>query len=1084
MKVVGELTACTTVENLDGNDTVSVTMPASDQAVSFITEGRVLRLVFDDASFSEWKIRTRKQTLGENGIRLTVGGSSPLHDLADATIISETLSSGVVEFDVGLFQVALTEVIDNYVLAKLPASYGYFARGTVDPTALYDIQFSKATPLALLRQLADAARDPTTRRPAELRVRRNGTTNYLIDIVTEIGASQAVADIRSKKNVIDHDVDVDSKQQATVIYPFGGADASGRTTGIERVAFTLDNGAANVFEITDPEGGASPVLEDDQLNGMYVVPDANGALIQITDSAAGSPATITLASSTGITDGNVYELRASAAGVQLTELSSPSAAAAPPTGYGRKVGTVDRPDIVGVHNLVPNSFLRTWTTPSSAPDGWSYTVGAAKFSQNTDALYTQYGGKSLLFDDSGFSYAVGTVRSPLMYPRVVAGDELFSWRLRLFPKVFTGACWLIVQLLEASGSRSTGQHTWIPVNHPLTGGDAIPAGAWREIGLDGIDLTTYTAGVYLEVIVQVGLPPASLGQAELYFDAFMVVQGPATPSQWVEYSSANALWHAGNLALSYNKDPLASYDINVVDRTRLDGTTYPHEAFVVGGTIRDTIPEQSIDGLLVRITRKTTNWLKEGDTRLEVATPRKLLSDVLGGLGGSVATVTVAGGGGGSATPAPPSGGGGGSPVPSNPSTPSGGTTQPTLGLLKTIIADAPSVVTVLENMPSTLTDLGAEGHFFVDFTNVPRAYLTGSVVTTASPGGVRIQYRRESDATWRYLDGTSGPELLLATSGRILGASVLLETDARGPRWCRTVAISGDDADDGEIGHLALHGGNPPAPISSGTPTGDWSQLIQLLGGDAEVPFFYDGRDNISLQNVDEVESIDDVRGSSGYGPQITSVTPADWPTYISGEGSLQFRGSGSARQSLASAAFAGVDLAGPFSLIVVGRFIESPTTESRRYYAASVTQEVGGNYALPDNSLGIRMTPNAGAYVGHKITGESRVATGAFVYEESDVGAHATDVRVAIVTQDGATAQTTQVPDDAAEPDTMTAAFASASSYLWMGGLGNWDVVFGGDRYQCDILAMIGVNHVLNAVEVAAVMAWAEAYRGATRA
>lgn len=832
-----------TSEDLSGEDFLTVSCPQDDAAVTHLVQRRVLRVIMDDASFTEWRIQEIDNQLSESGNVVTVKAVSPLLDLLDAGLISETSATGVVSFDIGLAQVSVTEVIDNYIITGLPTEYDCFARGTIDPTQLFDVSWSRSTRLGLLRQLGDAARDSATLQPAEIRIRRNGTTNYLIDVLTQIGSDQAVADLRTQKNILRHRRTQDAAEMCTVILPFG---VDGATIG--RAAWKLDNASGLTYEITDPEGGQSPVLEDDQLNGMYVVPDGSAALIAITDSAAGSPATVTLASSTGITEGSAYELRADSSGTLNTELVSPSRVAAPPTGFGRKVRTIDRPDLHGFRNLVANPWFRDWAVAGDPPDGWAYQfqVPSGLLSQNTDALYTDYGGKSVRFTSGGTTtFAQARFASPIFYPRPAVGAEQYSYRLRVFPKVWTGWCTLSVHILKEGGVVSLGQHHWTTTNGPGVGGDALLTGDWFEIGLGGIDLTTVaSSGARLVLTLQVGnATVAGAGSADIYIDAVMMSQDAAVPPVFVEFSGANAIHHAGNRALSNNRDGIDAYEMSVLDRTRADSTAYPFEGLVVGATIRDTVSEQSIDGQLLRILKKETNLLVPQDTKLQVATRQKLLSDLLSSPlpasgGGSV---QVSGGGGGSGTGpvAPPGGGGGGGTTPggTTPSTPTGGTTTPTLPLLKTIIADSPGVTTVLENFPTALTDLGDEHHHLVDLTSIERAYLSGVVMEDDGclTGELREQYLRLSDSTWRYLDGLAGPELSMATVGRVQSVTAVdLEPDARGVRWCRLVAISGTDVEVVEVGHVALHGGSVPTPVRGGGGGGGG-------GGTPALTDFYD---------------------------------------------------------------------------------------------------------------------------------------------------------------------------------------------------------------------------------------------------
>ncbi len=1063
---------CELQETLQGDDRVTITCPADDQAVAFLVKRRVIRVVLSDASFTEWRIQSITKRHGDDGDAVTIVAVSPLYDLADATVIREVLASGVPSFSVGLVQVTATEVIDNYILTQPEfvsgGAYDYFARGTIEPTAKFDIEFSKATPLALLRAIAEAARNPTTLQPAEIRIRRNGTTNYLIDILHEIGSTQPIADLRSKKNILEHEYTTDATEQVSVVIPFGSDDGLGEPATIARAAWTLDNGAANVFEITDPEGGPSPVLEDDQLNGLYVVPDGNGALIQIVDSAAGNPATVTLASSAGITDGRQYELRANASDELLVEVSSPSALAT----YGRKVGPVDRSDLHGVRNLVRNPYFRTWTTPSNAPDEWTKAVSAgATFTQNTDPLYTQYGGNSVKVSSGGVTtFAQVTLSTDLFYPRPMLGASLYSYRIRLFPKVWSGTARIMVYLLAENGITQTATHVWVPTNFPFGGGDAIPIGNWIDIGLEGIDLSAFLAGAKLVVVIMVG-DTVNPGSAELYFDAAMVVQSPTSPSVWVEYSGANALWHAGNLALANNKDGVDAYEIDLLDRTRADGTAFPYEALVIGGTVRDTVPEQGINAQLLRIVSKRSNLLQPKNTSIEVATRQKLLSDLIGARPSAGGSVVVSGGGGGSSSgggSAPPSGGGGTTPPPTNPG--SGGNNTgsasgtPSSSLLKTLLADPPGVTTILEEFPSAESDLGDDGHFLVDFTNVDRAYLSGVVMDDdGCPGELRCKYLRLSDSTWRFLDGAAGPELSMAAAGDVQStAAAILEPDARGLRWCKLVAIGGDDVASPEIGHVALHGG--PAPVAvGGTPAGDWQQLIQQLGGDGAVPFFYDWRFNVTPEPGGLASAIDDVRGASGYGPQLFSAFSSDWPVWDSVNGVAEFDGT----QALTTAAaFAGVDLSGPFTLIYIG-------TVDGAGSGGQTVAGVGSPATTATTYLGVHVsTPEI---VGGGLSSGSLI-------EASIVPAVATSpsiVRCCIVDQDGGTALGFHIPNSGSAT-TLAGAMTPTSAYI---SFCEQTTGATGTRGAAKARALIGVNKVLSGAEMAAVVAWAEGVRGAVR-
>jgi hypothetical protein len=372
--------------------------------------------------------------------------------------------------------------------------------------------------------------------------------------------------------------------------------------------------------------------------------------------------------------------------------------------------------------------------------------------------------------------------------------------------------------------------------------------------------------------------------------------------------------------------------------------------------------------------------------------------------------------------------------------------------LLKTVIDGLGQAVT-LRDMPSALTEVATSGRFLVDLTTITDVFLSGVVaVTDSSTGEVRVQYRRPTDNTWRYLDGNAGPTLSLAVAGEIEGASVPVEADARGRRWCRVVTINGDGAKDPRVGHVALHGG-----VSAASAGGDWQQLISLLGGDAEVPFFYDWRYGVTPYTGGKAESIDDVRGATGYGPQIGSPGfPGDFPVWDAAVGEAQF--------ALGSPSTTLVDLSGPFTLIYVGSITSGGS--GLKFIAG-----VGTPITTPTTVLGIR--------AGATVSGEA-LASGSRTTLASGV-ALGTAIRLAVVAQDGGTGMTFDCPNAAQQAGALAGAMTPTSAYIDFMEQTNGDT---GNRGVGRARALIGVKHVLTAAELQAVKAWAQAFRGASLA
>ena len=81
-------------------------------------------------------------------------------------------------------------------------------------------------------------------------------------------------------------------------------------------------GLGNTVALADPNGGAGPILYDDQLTGLYLRM-VDGSLTEITDCFVDSPAqTIVVDDVTGITAGDLIQLRADSSGTDLTSLAN------------------------------------------------------------------------------------------------------------------------------------------------------------------------------------------------------------------------------------------------------------------------------------------------------------------------------------------------------------------------------------------------------------------------------------------------------------------------------------------------------------------------------------------------------------------------------------------------------------------------------------------------------------------------------------------------------------------------------------------------------------------------------------------
>jgi hypothetical protein len=790
LAVVAHLSRCEGREDLQGGNTVEIDCPLDDQAVAHLRVRRVLRLV-DSATFTEWRIGDVRGVNGENGGLVTVIATDPLLDMADAGIISETGDAGVKNFQISFNQVTVEDMIDDFILPAL-AVFGqaYWFKGTIEPTALLNPVFNSVTPLGALRLSCDLARDPATNRPAELRVRRNGVLGYYIDVLTEIGSDQAIADLRYRKNLRSTDHTEDGTQQATVVTPLGDPLPDGTPTGVARAAFRLDNESpANTWEITDPETGLSPVLEDAQFSGYFIQPNDNGPLLDITGTVAGSPAKISLADSTGIVAGDVYELRNDFLGTQIEELVSPSNL----TLYGRKSAQVQRAGYTGVRNLVPNGFFRQWSGSSTTPpDGWEDDGGsfATYCSQNTDPLNTELSPNSVTFSQASDGGPVFGMKTGIIYPQAIEGAQYFGLKARVKWREFSGSSWFYLQIRPGGGGDLIKGITVVSPFNLIEQGESPAIGQYIDVIIPNIDLGAFNSGgirVHVRAGAGGGVGATTPGVVTLEVTGVALYQqtGPVVKA-WYEFSGANWIWAAGIRALAANAAPIERFEVDCDDLTRYDLTAFPFDELVTGGTVRITDSALSVADSVRIIGKPLVDYLTQKRTRLTLATRAQLLSEFLNSAINSSTTQL-----GGKDTPGT---------LPAPPVTAIGQVPSRWEGRAQS------GSLALIQNIPAAVTEVDIRLRRYVVIGR--RHNITGRVVVAGSTDAkLAVQYFRTSDSTWRYLDGVSGPYLTLAASGDILGLLATTEGDALGLKLCRWVTVGGDAAADPELGSFALIG-------------------------------------------------------------------------------------------------------------------------------------------------------------------------------------------------------------------------------------------------------------------------------------
>ena len=357
---------------LRGDSRTTFDLPLTDPAIAEVSIGAVARFVYADQTWDEWRIDRLSTEVTPNGEVRRATLAAPLWDLGATGKITEYDATGIPTFSGARYQITPADLITTVILPWLTArGVTWVSLGTVDPTAALDVEWDSVDPLGLLHQLEELTQ-------TELQLRRHGTTDYQIDLLTAINGSQPVADLREGKNLLSTVLTEDGTQRFSLLTGLGAADPAGRRAVIGRAVWevTAVNTTTDRLTLADPEGGGDPILEDDQLNGLYLYDLPSGTTDQILDTI-GATQQVQVADASLYAIGDLLEVRLSAGtgtykdnALLVTSLSRPSITPL-------RAGTLDRPDLFGERNLVRNGWFTDWTNgPHAAPDGWTLHPGA------------------------------------------------------------------------------------------------------------------------------------------------------------------------------------------------------------------------------------------------------------------------------------------------------------------------------------------------------------------------------------------------------------------------------------------------------------------------------------------------------------------------------------------------------------------------------------------------------------------------------------------------------------------------------------------------------------------------------------
>lgn len=637
---------------LSGQDTLVVTIPRLSPAYAQLQERRVIRVTYDDTAFDEWRILEFVEKREADGqVTVVITCADPLVDLGERGMVRRVEATGAVFYDFQADSLTPTQHLDSFIVPALTAEgFTWYARGTVDPTTPVDEVYSMDTPAAALARLAA---DTNT----ELRLRRNGTTDYKIDLLNAIGAGGAALDLRFGKNLPWLRRNRMTADQMTRAYG-RGAEVDTVHASIRRARWKITaiagGGPYNV-SLADPSGSEGPIAFDDQLNSRYLI-RKDGTSIQISDSVASSQVVV-LASNTGIAVNDLVGVADDTAGTESTFLEAPLAKAT----YGLKVGVVDRPDLPATVNLGGNPVMRDYAGSAEA-DGY-LVVGTATATKTTTAARWRTAGASMRVqasaDGNGYDTPYNTIRPTAAEPWISAfvsswleaGQVRFELILAKDAANLAAAITRVGTTCTATTSVAHGLQVGQLVEHvnagqaeynglkvvtsvptsttytfEVTGTPTTPstgtitwARAWRlpdgesratntarsqwvNLGVAGID--AYTLGATRAKVRMLQDGGTAL---DLYWDAYQIT-ATAAHDPFCEGSGGTRLWQAMNRVLLEQSQPGVRYECSWIDLKQLNPAVWAYEDLTLGAlaNIRDDVLNITASTRILEYSRELT----------------------------------------------------------------------------------------------------------------------------------------------------------------------------------------------------------------------------------------------------------------------------------------------------------------------------------------------------------------------------------------------------------------------------------------------------------------------------------------------
>jgi hypothetical protein len=409
-------------EALEGEHSISFTVPMDHPVVRLRTHwtgldnlrvNQVVRMLKGDGSFTEHRI-SESSRINKHGQRTRqIVARSIFQDLGLRGIVSKTYADGTSTTSFEILGLTVKKHIEQFIIPALEqGGQDFWTVGDIAHEAPVNVNYDSDSPLAALRKIARAAGnlEPWV---------EGSAVEYKIHMPEFVGFEHSPLRVRARRNLIDLTFRESGDDQATRVLAFGSSPGERRptlgqaewnVTGI----ITVTNGYQILLR--DPVTGRSPI----QYNTQFTRDDLSNSERCWLEWTAGfytyykAPIRATFANS-GIVEIETNQgmpplwgfsadrpdipararIVADGSGKHNLHVDNPTMRAI----YGVRVGSLDRSDIPGTHNLVPNAICSKWADGQALPQGWySYApVGTPQpvISRELNPRYWEHGGQAM-----------------------------------------------------------------------------------------------------------------------------------------------------------------------------------------------------------------------------------------------------------------------------------------------------------------------------------------------------------------------------------------------------------------------------------------------------------------------------------------------------------------------------------------------------------------------------------------------------------------------------------------------------------------------------------------------------------------